>query len=102
MAQQYRYRVHVARCGQHLAREAPPPAVAGAFDASPLVEDGDVGLQRVTCTVVAPLACLQRAPLGVLAESCATARVNQRLVRRQAAIPRGIQLGADATGQPEG
>ncbi len=46
MAQQYRYRVHVARCGQHLAREAPPPAVAGAFDASPLVEDGDVGLQR--------------------------------------------------------
>lgn len=101
MAQQYRYRVYVARCGQHLAREAPPHAMAGAFDTSPLVEDGDVGLQRVT-ELVAPLACLQRAPLGVPAESCATARVNQRLVRQQAAIPSGMELGADATGQPEG
>lgn len=60
----------------------PRPAVAGTFDASPLVEYGDVALQAVARLVVAPLASLQRPALGVLAESRPTARINQRLVRQ--------------------
>ena len=102
MAQQDGNRVHVASRGQHLARDAAPPAVAGAFDTCPLVERGDVTLQAVACLVIPALASLQRAPLGVLAQSRSTARVNQRLLRQQAAAPGSVQLSSYAMGQPVG
>lgn len=100
MAQQDGNRVHVASGGQHLAREAAPPAVAGAFDACPLVERGDVTLQAVACLVIPELASLQRTPLGVLAQSRSTARINQWLFRQQAAVPGSVQLSSYAMGQP--
>ena len=65
MAQEDSHRVHVASQGQHLARKAAPTAMAGAFDSCPLEQGRHVTLQEVAGLVIAPLANLQRAPLGV-------------------------------------
>lgn len=66
MAQQHCHGVHVAGGGQHLASEAAPSAVAGAFDTCLLVQGRDVALRTVACLVVVPLATFKRAPLCVL------------------------------------
>lgn len=59
-----------------------------------------MGLQGVTSTIVAPLASLQHSAFGILAQCRTTARVNQRLVREQAAKPGGVQLGPNVMRQP--
>ena len=65
MAQEESHRVHVASQGQHLARKAAPTAMAGAFDSCPLKQGRHLTLQGVAGLVIAPLASLQRAPLGI-------------------------------------